>query len=196
MFKSDVLTNSMHQGIDPFHADNDQLLVTLCRLLESFDHTAGALFLIAYEVLPFYFSVFLAALKAANDYPNTLEGLVAYLGATHAKIVGVTAADAANRRRLAYLHGAALLKILHARAVETPALWNDIAGLWASVLPGARALDRTLRSNSIWWSDEIAPLRGIRSAAEGEAYCVKFMLPEEVRLHALVQSALRHQVPN
>jgi hypothetical protein len=149
-----------------------------------------ALFLIAHENFPVYFSVFSEAAKSSKDLPGTLEGMAAFLDVQRQKYSGTSISDQVNSRRFFYLYLVALLKTLHARAKVKPELWDATAAIWVSLLPGARAIRRVIDSTRLWSPDEVEWFKDIRSEQDGEKHCLDFMAPSEIRHHQIINEWL------
>ena len=170
----------------PSRLSDEALLDIIRRTFEIESDIVGALFLVAYENFNIYYSVFIKALETSKDYPTSLEGMAAYLDAYRGKYSGTSVNDEANARRFFYLYVAALLKIAHARAKAKPELWDGIATVWVALLPGARALRRTIDTTNLWTADETVFFQSIRTEDEGENYCLALMAPSEIRYHRKV----------
>lgn len=159
----------------------------ICQTFEGQPDVVGALFLVACENFPVYFSAFAEAAKESAEFSPSLEGMASFLDRERAKHSGQSVHDEAGSRRYFYLFLAALLKALHARAKQKPALWDAVAAVWVALLPRARALRRVLDSTSLWTSDEIAYFKDIRTAGDGENYCLSQLAPSEIRYHGSVK---------
>jgi hypothetical protein len=165
---------------------DDELLRIMRETFIAHDETVAALFLVAYENLPVYSNLFMQVEKVEPQYGASLRGLADFLDASKLSCSSTSLPDEVNSRRFFYMHLATQLKILEIQAKKKPELWNDIAALWVELLPGARALRRTIDCTSLWAKEETEYFQDVGTEDEGENYCVRFMMPEEVRYHTQV----------
>lgn len=172
----------------PADLSDDALIGLLRQTFDSHNEVVAALFLVAYENFFVYSNLFYNAAQSSNEYPASMDGLVRFLAAGYAKHSSDSVDDEANRRRFFYLYLAALLKIAHERAKRNPVLWDAVAGIWVSLLPGARALRKTLDRTGLWKPDEIEFFQDIKTPDDGQTYCESLMLPSEIRYHARIKS--------
>ncbi|HET7561450.1 MAG TPA: hypothetical protein VFJ87_03615 [Rhodanobacteraceae bacterium] len=182
--------NTPKQTLELTRLSDEALASVIHKTFQGQSDAVGALFLVAYENFPVYFSAFEEAVKESAEFPPSLEGMVSFLDRERAKHAGQSIRDEASSRRYFYLLLAALLNALHARAKQKPALWEAVAAVWVALLPGARALRRVLDSTSLWTTDEIAYFKDVRTEDEGESYCLSQLVPSEIRYHSVVQDWL------
>lgn len=165
---------------------DDKLLSVMRGTFAAHDDTVAALFLVAYENFPVYSGEFMQVELVEPQYGASLNGLANFLEASQLRCSSSSVSDEAGSRRFFYMHMAALLKILEERAKKKPELWDDIAAFWVELLPGSRALRRTLDRTRLWGAEETQWFRGVTTESEGESYCITMLMPEEVRRHRRV----------
>lgn len=175
------------QAAELFALSDEGLADLIRKTFESQDKVVGALFLVAYENLPVYFSVFSRAAEEEKEFDNSMEGMAVFLDSTRRKYSGTSISDETNSRRFFYLYLAALLKVLHARAKARPELWDAVAAIWVQLLPGAHALRETLDRTNLWTPDEVVLFQDIKTGMEGENFCLSFMAPSEIRYHQTIR---------
>lgn len=174
---------------------DEKLLMVIRGTFAANDDTAKALFLIAYENFPVYSALFFQAERAEPQYGASLDGFARFLEESHRKCTDASVADEAGSCRFHYLEMATLLKILELRAKESPELWDGIAALWVELLPGARALRKTVDRTRLWRAEEIEWFRGVKTESEGETYCITVLMPQEVRHHQRVVDWQERDLP-
>lgn len=145
------------------------------------DDTVSALFLVAYENFPVYWTVFAETENVGNDYGASLERFAKFLEDSMRRASGGSIEDEINSRRFFYLYIATLLKTIQLRAKNKPELWDEISSLWVILLPGARALSKTISRTHLWTEDETVYFQDIKTEDDGENYCLTIMAPEEVK---------------
>jgi len=148
----------------------------------------AALFLVALENLPVYYSVFSNAMRDGGEHPDSMEGMVAFVLDAHAKHQGTSDYDEVNKRRWFYLYVAALLKIAHRRARSKPELWDSVADIWVLLMDGARELRATLDRTDLWKPNEVDFFTKVASEQDGERYVESLLIPEEIRYHAKLRA--------
>jgi hypothetical protein len=163
--------------------DDDRLLSSICATFEGKLPVVGALFLVAYENLFVVRTTFDRVFRDCKECPTTTENFVRYLAYERSRHTSPSINDETNNRRFFYFYVAALLKIAQSRAEERPALWNKIADIWILLLPGARALRKTLDSTQLWSRDKVEFFANVKNEEEGENYCLQHVAPPEVRNH-------------
>jgi hypothetical protein len=174
---------------------DESLIAAIHGVFSNQKPVVAALFLVALENLPVYFSVFCTAAREEGKYPPTMDGMVDFLRRAYDEHRGSSDFDEVNRRRWFYLYTAALLNIAHARARARPALWESVADIWVLLLDGARCLRDTLDGTSLWKPDEIEFFDNVASADGGEQYVESLLLPAEIRYHAKLTAWRERDLP-
>lgn len=172
----------------------DRLITVIRSTFEAEQPVAGALFLIAYENLPIYYTAFVRAAKEERGVSPTMEGFAKFLAGEHAKWV-TSSTESEINRRLFYLYTAAMLNIAHARARVRPELWDEICAVWIALLPGARGLRKTIDTTVLWKPSETEFFATIQTEQEGEHYCLSFLVPPEIRYHEKINEWLEKDLP-
>jgi hypothetical protein len=144
----------------------------------------AALFLVALENLPVYYSVFCNAAHEEKQYVESMDGMVDFVRRAYAEHQGTSELDEVNRRRWFYLYVAALLNIAHRRARSTPELWHSIADIWVLLMDGARSLRATLDRTDLWKPTEVDFFASVKTEDDGEKFVESVLLPKEIRYHA------------
>lgn len=169
------------------HTDiSDDMLVRLIKeIIEGNNDTFCALFLIGFERWRPLYSVFISVAQRTKEWPATMDGMIEFCRSSRNMRFGTELEYEVAQRRSVYLELATWLKILHARAKnqDRPELWDAVAEIWVSLLPGARALRRTLDSTMLWEADSADWFIGVKDEDSGENFCRAFQVPEEIRYH-------------
>jgi hypothetical protein len=172
--------------IAPVEFDDRTIMSAISDAFNSQPDTVGALFLVAHMNLQTYFHFFKKAVAVDGGYPPTMSGFSGFLAAEGKKRTSSSLEDEGSRRRYFYFYIASLLNVAIERATVRPTLWDDIADIWLALIPGARAIRRTLDKTSLWTADEAAYFDDIKTEKEGERYWLGFLAPQEIRYHKKV----------
>ena len=165
---------------------DEKMLGVIRETFAAHNEAASALFLVAYENFFVYSSIFMRAEEREPRYGASLDGLAVFLEESRLKLSGASIQEEVGSRRFFYLYLATLLKIIEGRADKRPELWEDIALLWVQLLPGARALRKTLDCTQLWTVDEIIYFKDIDTEEDGEKYCLQIMIPPEIRYNSII----------
>jgi hypothetical protein len=165
--------------------DDGKIISAILDAFKGQPDIVGALFLVAHMNLKTLFHFFKRE-AAQSGYPPTMWGFSGFLAAEGRKRTSASVEDEASRRRFNYFYIASLLQVAIDRATRRPALWDDIADIWLALVPGARALRKTLDKTSLWSADEAAYFAEIKSEDEGEKYWLGFLAPDAIRYHQKV----------
>lgn len=168
--------------------NDDQLVDSVRRTFDGAHVVVAALFLVALENLPVYYSVFCnSKAREPRDYPATMEGMVSFIADAHAPHAGGGSDEAeVNGRKWFYLYIAALLTVAQTRAKAKPELWDELASTWVRLLDGARVLRATLDKTALWKPNETDFFETVRTEDDGEKWVESVMMPPELRHHAKV----------
>ena len=167
-----------------FELKDDELIRFIRGVFEGQKPLVAALFLVALENLPVYYSVFCNAMRESKEHTASMDGMVAFVLEAHAQHQGRSDADELNKRRWFYLYVAALLNIAHARARLKPELWDPIADIWVLLMDGARQLRATIDRTELWKPSEVDFFSDVKSEEDGERFIESVLLPKEIRYHA------------
>jgi hypothetical protein len=175
--------------------DDESLLGGIRTTFEGKLPVVGALFLVAYENLFVVRIAFDRCFRDSKECPATTDNFVRWLAYERSKYKSSSIHDEANNRRYFYFYVAALLKIAQSRAEKQPALWDKIADIWILLLPGARALRKTLDSTQLWPPDEVEFFANVKTEGQGENHCLQHVAPPEVRDHKKIDDYLWKDTP-
>ena len=171
---------------EPVEFDDRTLMSMILGTFKGKPDAVGALFLVAHMNLEVFFHFFKRNATPGVGYPPTMWGFSGFLAAEGRKRTSSSFEDEASRRRFFYFYIDALLRVALERAAVRPVLWDDIADIWLALVPGARALRKTLDKTSLWTKEEAAYFDDIKTEQEGEEYWLRFLAPEEIRYHKKV----------
>ena len=130
----------------------------------------GALFLVAHTNVQTHFHFFKRE-AAHGGYPPTMWGFSGFLAAEGRKRTSASIEDEASRRRFFYFY------------------------IGLALVPGARALRKTLDNTSLWSADEAAYFAEIKTEGEGEEYWLGFLAPDAIRYHRKVFAWYERDLP-
>ena len=78
---------------------------------------------------------------------------------------------------------------------RNPLLWDDIAGIWVTLLPGARSIRKVIDETALWTSDETDYFETVKTEQDGESYCLSVLAPAEIRYHAKISAWQEKDLP-
>lgn len=168
----------------PSQLEDSALVSFIKQVFQNENVIVASLFLIGLQNFGVYYSVFINSMKQSEEYPPTLEGMSAFILDSHAEHSSNSTHDEINTRRWFYLYVAALLTVAYSRAKQNPTLWDDIAEVWVSLMPGAQALRNTIDSTSLWKPSETDFFNEFSTEDDGEKYVESILIPNEVRFHS------------
>ena len=158
----------------------------------------GALFLVAYDNFAQYYAMFaygnfsqyyfmlnITEQEDKGPYDRSLRGFAECMADCQAEPVKDDIVAGLRDRITLYLYLAALLKMTQAKAREDSAVWDSVARVWVSLMPGARALRATIDRTSLWPKEETQIYSTLVTEDDGEQYVWSLLVPEEIRFHRL-----------
>ncbi|QBB71091.1 hypothetical protein ELE36_12420 [Pseudolysobacter antarcticus] len=154
--------------------------------IASQNSTFGALFLVAVANWRYDYIIMKQVVQFGLGFTDSLEGYAQFQTYLLEKHRSNTLEDEIARRAIIYRYLAALTHMLTFRARKRPELWDDVADFWVAVLPGARAIRRTIEETALWRADDTKEFSEVTTEVDGENYCLRHLLPQEIRSHAKI----------
>lgn len=165
--------------------DDKGFMEAVHRSVQESNPPSLAMWLVAYQNLRTYESLWLQAMKSDNskEIPQTGDGFICWLARTADKQT-----DELGKRRVQWLFLAGLLNRASSIAQRTPTLLDYLAAIWVAMAQAGALLPKVYRENQLWEADEKEWFADLKDEHSGIDYVLNFMTPAAIRKHPIIRA--------